>query len=674
MVNNLNIEELLIQANPVLDSEELRLTASEVDARCASILERRGAMQTQTQTRRDAASPPPRRWRKPALAFIISLLVILIAAGGVALLVGGGDPEVTEDPPVTTATTAPTTTTPTTVPEAGPDGAITTPPYLEVPVFTGVVEYHEHDPALGDPGWQATVAIAWAGPLFYEAEVLMESGETLPLLGAGTVFFGDGLEHWINEPDDLGPWPPGMAIEPFRHLFFDGEGVAAWDEICQNTSTEIGVEMIAGRAATHVSCSSALEDYELWIDESTGLVMKMAGPLAVGDLSPMVGRDGHFQFIEIGFGPVMEPDTVRTPSVDGEFPPFHMVQEIATELGTDTIEVWYWDSGRARRDVIRSTDESKVGTFNLISDGHISGCITAENEPGCESVPLSEQPDYDFTTIIGQIPVELMEDNCTELAQGTVVGRPARHFECNVAYEHVGYWRVGAVNHAISEHWYDIATGFRVSHAEDSYSATATLFDVNPTFPGGVFAYNELDFESLHPELLELGEIAPLWSGPLVGGGEFHVGDYRVSEGSPDPGSYLVLFDWFPGCGDVCFSGLEVMQRLHDEFGDADGIEFLTVSEDIESETVRVLERLSIDVPTVYCWNDPDTVTHDQYSACTTPEPGVDPMFASPGYLWGQGVTVVDEAGRVLEQFAGFPGDYESSLEALVTDIAGVNP
>lgn len=114
MVNDLNVEELLIQTNPVLDPEELRLTPPEVDARCASILERRGAMQTQTPKRESTGVPPPPRWRKPALAFTIGLFGILIAAGGVAWLVGGGEPDVAEAPTVMTATTTPATTTTTT--------------------------------------------------------------------------------------------------------------------------------------------------------------------------------------------------------------------------------------------------------------------------------------------------------------------------------------------------------------------------------------------------------------------------------------------------------------------------------------------------------------------------------------------------------------------------------
>lgn len=110
-MNDLNVEQLLVQANPVLDTEELRLTSSEVDARCASIPERRGVMQTQIPTRTPAGAPAPRRWSKPTLAFMISLFVILIAVGGVALLVGGGDPEVADEPTPTTQTTSTTTTT-----------------------------------------------------------------------------------------------------------------------------------------------------------------------------------------------------------------------------------------------------------------------------------------------------------------------------------------------------------------------------------------------------------------------------------------------------------------------------------------------------------------------------------------------------------------------------------
>jgi hypothetical protein len=646
MVNDLKVEELLIQANPVLDPEELRLTDSEVDARCASILERRGAMQTQTPIEERQVQPgEPRRWRKPALAFIISLLVILVAAGGVALLTGG-DPEIADEPVVTSSTT---TTSTTTVPAAEPDGVITAPAYAEIPSFSAVVDYYEHDPALGDAGWQATVAVKHAGDLRYEVEVLEETEEHLGV--SGTVYFGDGVQHWLSEPD--GPF--ALGIGPFGHLFFDSQAPSPrWDEICGTTPTEIGLATVAGRTTTHVACSSDLEDYELWIDEETGIVMKLAGTLGVGDFLPKLDRDGGFEFTELTLGPVTTPGTPDITDYEASYPPFHMVHESAT----DTVETWYRDNFTGRQTVVASAEQFQVDSYYLMASGFVGGC---SNE-GCEQVALEETSGEDFTAFIQLMPVALAEESCAELAGGTMAGRAARQFACSgVDFDYPGYWRVVEAEGASNELWFDTETGLLVKDSTPAIGWEATLLETNPAFPERIFEWPETPPVEEEPGIGP-GDIAPLWSGPLLGGGEFDLADYR--------GGHVVVYNWLVGYGSSQLDGLDLMQRMYEKYGES--ITFVTVHEDSASETSRVLERRGNTVPAVHCITA-DGTDHDP--ACATPELGAD-WSASPWFLWGNNVpstTVLDESGTVLVVHTGAV-QYELELDALLARIAADAP
>jgi len=184
---------------------------------------------------------------------------------------------------------------------------------------------------------------------------------------------------------------------------------------------------------------------------------------------------------------------------------------------------------------------------------------------------------------------------------------------------------------------------------------------VNPAFPVGIFDYEEMEFPA-DPDELGVGDIAPPWSGPIVGGGAFSIAEMQ--------GSHVVVFNWFPSCGDGCFEGLDLMQRLYDQYAEA--IEFVTVSEDTESETARLLERRSNTVPAVFCVAETFPYTD---AACATPESGID-WEASPWFLWGNSIpstTVLDAEGVAVAIYTGHI-EYGDQLDELLAQIAGVNP
>ena len=153
-----------------------------------------------------------------------------------------------------------------------------------------------------------------------------------------------------------------------------------------------------------------------------------------------------------------------------------------------------------------------------------------------------------------------MADNCTEADGDTVAGRPARHFMCGgVYFVYQGYWQAGEdPATGVSEHWYDTETELGVKYVQSTWSWEATLLDINPVFPVEIFEYVPMEFPE-EGRGIRSGDIAPLWSGPLVGGGTFDMADHRGEQ--PDA-NFVVLYDWFPGCGDVWTENLVEFQRL----------------------------------------------------------------------------------------------------------------
>lgn len=591
-------------------------------------------------------------WKHPLAVAVGSAAAVLLSVGAVVLLFGGSEPDLADTTPPTTQTPALTTVppAPTTV-ALIPDGRITAPGYGDVPSFVGVVEYHEHDPASNAPGWQATVEVRYAGPLRYEATVAAETGERLAFAGPGTVFFGDGTDMWINEADDIGPWE--LGFEPFRHLFFD----SAWDEICGSSATDLGVAVVAGRSTTHVACSSQLEDYELWVDEESGVVLRMRGPIAIGDFTPNLARDGLFEFTAIEFGQVSTPGPPPPPPPLDAFPPFHMVRTTTDDHGWMQVETWYLDDETVSEEWIDASDEAMIGTFILIADGQLGECIAAEQQ--CGSVPLESDEYLSWPT--NDIPLDLVAEHCAEVDEGTVAGRTARHFVCDgVQFMRTSYWQASTDPGApgMSEHWYDTETKLSVKQAYPARSVETTLLDINPVFPADIFVYEELEFEAT-PSGIGSGDLAPNWTGPLVGGGTFDTAEHRNIETDQSGGSFVIVYDWFPGCGDVCIENLAEFQRLYETYGETQGtgdaLTFVTVSEDTESETRRVLDRFDITVPTVHCGWDPDAVC----------------LPDSPWSLWGNGVpsvTAIDPNGEVINVYMRPPiNDELRDLLGLIT-------
>jgi peroxiredoxin len=322
------------------------------------------------------------------------------------------------------------------------------------------------------------------------------------------------------------------------------------------------------------------------------------------------------------------------------------------------VEYWYRNAETKRHTVVSAEDEAWIGTYELFANGRISGCITHPQEQYCWDDPLEAVP---ADAVYSQVPQELVEASCTEAGEATEAGRSARHFLCEGVEFAIAEDEYYAIDdpRITSEYWYDVDSSVLLRSLGTGQDVEATLLDLNPVFPEGVFDYVEL---VPPPDRLGVGHRAPLWSGPLVGGGQF---DLAQVQGNP-----VVVFNWFPTCGDGCVEGLDLMQRLYDRY--TGEIEFVTVSEDTESETARLLERQSNTVPAVFCVAEASPYTDP---ACATPESGID-WEASPWSLWGNSIpstTVLDAEGVAVAIYTGHI-EYGDQLDELLAQIAGVNP
>jgi hypothetical protein len=559
-----------------------------------------------------------------------------------------------------------------------------------VPSFHGTVTYFQHDPALGNPGWQATVSVRFAEPTRFMYTVVEErpgDDDFLFLGGAGTTFIGDGTQIWLDEGDsDPGVFPIGflpIEVDSFRHLFYDSESPnPAWDEICGPSPERIGVETIAGRHTSHIACSTTLEDYELWIDEESGVVLKMRGPLAVGDLHPQVGRDGGFEFTEFAIAGVSIPE-VKIPPVEiaGFFPPFHMVQEIEFGGGSvDTVEYWYRDESTWRETIIASSAPSAVGSFQLVADDQVGQCILEEDL--CSVDPLEGDRllfGLQLPSPTSRVPLEFVGDHCDQLAEETIVGRAAFHFACDgVRFEIRGTW-VALTDPSVggSDYWYDKGTGLAVKYAGVGWSWDTRLLELEPVFDDAIFVHQEVEEQASEPwpDTYVAGDgIVPAWSGPLLDGTTLDLDDFRTLQGSEpgSGGSFVVVYDWFPTCGPICLDGITDFQKLYEKYGTTDwsvtggfNIEFVSVVDDDVSVAQRTNERLGITVPTVACFADEIDAAKGHNALCTPDSPWN--FWSIPVPSW----TVMDTGGFFVYGVTGRDYDF-AELDKLFADISGI--
>jgi peroxiredoxin len=622
---------------------------------------------------------PPRRLSTRRWAWAVAAAAVVFAAiGAVAVLRPGGD-EFVDNTPTTAATT--TTTVETTVP-AGATAPTDLSRFVfgadQVPPFTATVVYDMNPLGSQDegipPGGHLSVRVQFNNPEAYLYEVLSAEPATdaMHVFGApGLSILGSGEWAWIKEPGDA-PAYPAENFGSARHLLWNS-GYPAWDEICATGEFEaFGVETVAGRATTHGRCSTLADDYELWVDTDTGVVMKLRGALGIGDLMPATTLDGGFEIIEFELG---ESELPTTPTTDatGEpsgLPPFHAIQvnESSMEDGPSsgfTQEIWYQDERTWKSEITATTGASEygVGSFDLMADGWMRGCAAGQ---GCGG---EENPqDYPGPPILS-VPVNVLVESCDLLAIETLSGRAADHYVCERWFDTQpsGVWVPGPPgSEAATQYWIDQATNVLLRHQSPYGTETLTLFEVNPMFPAGIFEYEplkgtgpdgeecplddpECQFWSETP--LVRGQPAPTFSGPLLDGSTFRLEELR--------GQPAVVFRW----ADAFAPG--VLEQFMDDFQAlskkwSGQVGFLGVPEANPDEVSRIMDRGRYTFDNLVCF-DPEA-SGPTNVVCQP---------ADVGSLWRTGWAawvILDENGKVVDAFRGMIGTFEY-IDSIITTV-----
>ena len=237
-----------------------------------------------------------------------------------------------------------------------------------------------------------------------------------------------------------------------------------------------------------------------------------------------------------------------------------------------------------RRDILEDEPPARGGAGSFtVWDGRQLGVYSAEaNEFSVNPDAAAEaSPQADLSPALSRIQEMInwfgpasqpgsfetyLEENCNVLADDRIAGRPAQHVSCTRADHPFEIWFDGE---------FGLVLRF-VSGATESESSEVTSIEYNPVFPPGIFEFvpppGARDFEELIEDAysqvdLVQGEVAPSWSGPLVGGGTLHLEDLR--------GRPVLIFFWADWCDLACFSSFPDFQEASQQW--ADRVAFVSV-------------------------------------------------------------------------------------------------
>ncbi len=320
---------------------------------------------------------PSRRRLPPWVVFVGTAVLVLIFVGGVALLTRtfGGESQ----PPV-----APT------------EESLIDVEFADIPPFRAtysVSGYPEGSAA-------ATADVSYGGPgrgfrleaLEGRPDFLYVTRSALPgglCEGGMSVWDGELLGIYIGcEPEEeFLVESTGSEFEPLGYLGWHTQGWTAdggsWQEFCRGVDhEELPVEVLAGRTALGIRCIGTRDDFRVWVDAETGLVLKLA------DSRGEPAWPSDFEATTVEYDPAFASDIflVEAPPgvTDGRFAP-------NAEQGTGSEE---------------EPDTSGLTAFDFSASLGDLGLAEGEIAPPF-SGPLLDGSTFDLTELRGQ-PVLIM--------------------------------------------------------------------------------------------------------------------------------------------------------------------------------------------------------------------------------------------------------------------------
>ena len=342
----------------------------------------------------------------------------------------------------------------------------------------------------------------------------------------------------------------------------------------------------------HLRCSNLRGDWELWVDPETGLILKVEGEVEGGDFTiaepfEVVTVEYDLSFASGLFDvPQLSGPSVMLPPVEGSL--YFVTAERLAEPEFDYYEVKavsYLNAATWREEVIETDGEvpRSPGSFIVSSDGQEfvywpDSDLWGMREESTEN-PLRHfewygaECDSSGTCIIWRGDAELA--GCVITSGELVIGRATTHYSCpyvDSRYEEPKSFQIDI--------WLDEESGLPLRHVTvEPGGESSTVFEVleidfEPTLDATLFEQacptttcrnqEEAFADPYFAVSLEQGQIAPSWSGPLIGGGVFDLADL-----GDRPAIFLFWYDY------CCDESLFDFQELFDQWGDQ--VEFAVV-------------------------------------------------------------------------------------------------
>jgi thiol-disulfide isomerase/thioredoxin len=477
--------------------------------------------------------------------------------------------------------------------------------------------------------------------------------------GPGSFFIYDGEKTTVGLAED------GFAYEiPDPQAEQSGLSEYAWPTYWQQRCANghlTGTSIVVGREATGVRCSDAGTDWNVWVDSTTGVMLKVEGPIDFGD-DRLVSTEVGFEVISIAYDPKFaEDDFAVTFSVEqqeaidsarfreeslGALPGFRarvsreFTGEAASEAGvrawSDEVIIWYQPGVGVRYEVVGNT----------LDDGYDSpGSFTvwaAEQRGHYEKADGSWFIDEETMADAERIEVapedEVLQAKCDQLPDGELLGRTVHR------YENCLFFETGPV----STLWVDADTGLLLLRDGGGERFEVLELEIDPDFPADTFVFTpppgsrELGTDPWAGLRFGPGDEVPGFTGNFLDGSLLDLGALR--------GRPVLVYLWASWCPPATCD-LEKAQQLHDLYGDRVTVVAFASQDDPSSVQALIAGRSGLTIPVGLC--EPD---------CRPDDPG--PLWRIPGYpFW----VLIDAEGTAVQVFLG--GD--TTIEEIAAVLEG---
>ena len=444
--------------------------------------------------------------------------------------------------------------------------------FAEAPPFeaTLTVDLNPDGSSPGVPkGATATVRISYGGANRFRTQIDAVAprfpSATSP--GSYEVFDGHTVARFDSERNRFDSSPAPSGFRPLDYFSWRG-AYPNWERICSAPGSEVLADgEVAGRGTRHIRCGDFRGDtWELWIDDETGLLLKIVGPVAGDDLFLDLGSGasskGGFEVERLRLDPSFRARTFSTSAPVGatdfqarlraaaaRVPPFHATLEGRSQGKTYVDEVWWLSHERWRHEVLVGQDPAwpgGAGSFVVSSGGAPESYNARENSYSRSTFSATADP------IVPLLPLwpDYSSAVCPIVRGGRVAGREAVHRRCN------GY-----------EVWLDGSTGLVLRYESPAYELLVRSVEYQPAIPPGTFAFepppgarsaDQPQRDPYYKTALAPGKHAPTWAANALGGRTFDVADLRGK-----PALLLLLPDWCPA-GDRACEVFAPLQQLNE--------------------------------------------------------------------------------------------------------------